>query len=332
VASIQKLENTWRAFVCRKTPEGVLVRKSGTFDSKREAKVWADRVEAEIKQGVVGEIAKRTFGDLLQRYADEVSPTKRGARWELLRLASVCRDPVAEVLLIDLAEPDIAAWRDRRLRSVSAGSVRREWTLLSHACHLGVKEWKWLTKNPCTDVRRPAKAVARDRLFACTEIERLLVAFGWEDGESPVTVSARIGYAMLFSLETGLRCGELCALTLADVEGRVAVVRVGKTRAATRRVPLSPYALTVAEIVGAGREPDSLLFDLKPSQIDALFRKTRDRCELPDLHWHDLRHTAVTRLARKLDVLSLARMIGHSDLRQLQVYFNRSAEDIADDL
>lgn len=31
----------------------------------------------------------------------------------------------------------------------------------------------------------------------------------------------------------------------------------------------------------------------------------------------------------KLDVLSLARMVGHKDLRQLQIYFNLSAEDMA---
>ena len=50
---------------------------------------------------------------------------------------------------------------------------------------------------------------------------------------------------------------------------------------------------------------------------------------IDDLHFHDLRHTAITRLASKLNILELARCVGHKDLRQLQVYFNMSAEDIA---
>ncbi|MEN8330573.1 site-specific integrase, partial [Acinetobacter baumannii] len=36
-----------------------------------------------------------------------------------------------------------------------------------------------------------------------------------------------------------------------------------------------------------------------------------------------------TRLARKLEVLDLARMIGHKDLRSLMVYYNATASEIA---
>jgi integrase len=48
-----------------------------------------------------------------------------------------------------------------------------------------------------------------------------------------------------------------------------------------------------------------------------------------DLHWHDTRHTAITRLAKKLNVLELARIVGHKDLRNLQIYYNESAEELA---
>ncbi len=34
-------------------------------------------------------------------------------------------------------------------------------------------------------------------------------------------------------------------------------------------------------------------------------------------------------LARKLDVLPLARMVGHTDLKMLMTYYNESAEDLA---
>lgn len=47
------------------------------------------------------------------------------------------------------------------------------------------------------------------------------------------------------------------------------------------------------------------------------------------LTFHDLRHSAITRLAKKLDVLALAKMVGHRDLRQLMIYYNPSAEELA---
>lgn len=50
---------------------------------------------------------------------------------------------------------------------------------------------------------------------------------------------------------------------------------------------------------------------------------------IDDLHFHDTRHTAITRLAKIFNVLELARIVGHRDLRNLQIYFNMTAEDMA---
>jgi len=50
---------------------------------------------------------------------------------------------------------------------------------------------------------------------------------------------------------------------------------------------------------------------------------------IDDGTFHDTRHLAITHLAKKLNVLDLARMVGHKDLRQLQLYYNESAETMA---
>lgn len=62
--------------------------------------------------------SKMTLGRLFQRYAREVSPTKRGARWEYVRLDALCRDTIADIPLRQIAPADFADWRDRRLRQV----------------------------------------------------------------------------------------------------------------------------------------------------------------------------------------------------------------------
>ena len=50
---------------------------------------------------------------------------------------------------------------------------------------------------------------------------------------------------------------------------------------------------------------------------------------LENLTFHDTRHEGLTRLARKLDVLDLARMVGHRDPRSLMIYYNATATEIA---
>lgn len=55
-----------------------------------------------------------------------------------------------------------------------------------------------------------------------------------------------------------------------------------------------------------------------------------DRLMIEDLHFHDTRAEALTRLARKVDVLTLAKISGHKDLRILQnAYYRETAEQIA---
>lgn len=74
------------------------------------------------------------------------------------------------------------------------------------------------------------------------------------------------------------------------------------------------------------REPrdDDLL-----TAIDSNWRKAVKAAQVVDLHFHDSRHLAITRLSKVLGLLELARMVGHRDLRMLQFYYNESAAETA---
>ena len=108
----------------------------------------------------------------------------------------------------------------------------------------------------------------------------------------------------------------------------------GKTPAARREVPLSTEALRILEQLrtndpSCANAPSQSVLGVKSASLDALFRKAKARAGIDGLHSHDSRAEAITRLAKKLDILSLARMVGHRDLRMLQVYYRESAEDLA---
>ena len=96
-----------------------------------------------------------------------------------------------------------------------------------------------------------------------------------------------------------------------------------------REVPLSARA---REIMAALPRDRPTCFDLNAKSRDTLWRKARDAAELGDLHFHDSRAEAIWRLSKKLDVLELARVIGHRDIKSLMIYYETSADELADRL
>lgn len=324
MASFRRKGNGWEASIQRKGAP----RRSKTFSTKSEATFWAAEVEKEILAGKKGGIPNKRFIDLLERYANEVSPTKKSAEWEVKRINAMRNYDIANVKLADLSASDFAVWRDFRLKTVSTGTVLREMNLLSHAINTAIKEWGWLKENPLSNIRRPAAPKSRDRLITDHEIEKLLYALCYEYDKETDSVSQRVAAAMLFAIETAMRASEITNLTWHNVnlEKRTALL-VETKNGTNRNVPLSTEAVRILKQVK--NDKYETVFGIKSSQIDSLFRKAKKRTMTSDLHFHDTRHLAITRLAKKLDVLELARMVGHKDLRQLMVYYNETAEQLA---
>lgn len=291
------------------------VRVSQTFATKAAAKEWAARQEYLILNGGINRPG--TLRELFDRYAREVSPTKRGARWEMIRLEMLARDPLGDVTLRDVSAGDLAAWRDRRSRAVGPGTVRREMSLMSSVFSVARKEWALLAENPLADVRWPSSPAARERRVTDTEVA-LLVA----TAKGLRTIEGRAIHAFRFAIETAMRAGEICGLDRSRISGSVAHLPLTKNGRA-REVPLSPAALALLDPL------DDNLFDLTPQNLDTGFRRVRDRARIKGLTFHDSRHEAITRLSKRLDPFELARVVGHSDLKQTLAYYNATAHELA---
>jgi integrase len=316
MASIRKLNSGYRAEVARNG-----IRKSKVFPTKQEAKDWAAQVEYEVlNRDKVA--AKLTLGEVFERYAREVSPSKRGHRWEAIRLEKIGRDAIAKIQLGDLSARDFSAWRDNRLKEVAPASVIREMQLMSSVLTVARRDWELIAVNPLSDVRKPSKPQPRDRLPTSAEIE----AMQFSAGEDLSKVTARAFHAFKFAMESAMRAGEIAGLEWDRVDlGRRVALLTHTKNGRSREVPLSSRAVSLLEALPK-LDP---VFGLSSRQLDVLFRKLRDRAGVEGLTFHDSRHAAITALSRKLDVLALARMVGHTDLRQLRVYYNESAEELA---
>lgn len=298
-------------------------RVSKVFPTKQAAKEWAARQEFLILDAVDKPVDHGTFGQAMDRYAREVSPTKRGEWWEVLKLGNFCKDPIAETNMAKLTPEMFAKWRDKRSTQVKPATVAREMQLMSAVLTCARREWGMIAVNPMSDVRRPKKPESRDRLPTADELLRLSHAAG----DDLTTATARAFHAFKFALETAMRSGEIVALTRDHIDLKRRVAKLTHTKnGRSREVPLSSEAVRLIEALPQDLDP---VFGLDNRMIDVLWRKVRDKAQADGLNFHDSRHAAITRLSTKLDVLALARMVGHSDLRMLQVYYNESAENLA---
>jgi len=306
------------------------VRESRVFATKTEAVAWAAQRETEIRtDNPTGIQRGRTLRAAFDRYEKEISVHKRGGDKESIRFTAIGRNvidgkPLKDWKLADITPDVLGKWRDYRLTvdQVKGSSVNRDLNLLSHVFSNAAKEWKWIATSPTTDVRRPDDPPPRDRLYTQDEIERLCAAMSIDLHQTaPVTSSTqRVGIAFLSAIETAMRAGEICGLMPGDIVGRVATLQ--QTKNGTKRpVPLSSRAVALLKLLPAPKDGGTV-FDLAPKLLDALFRKAKNKAMIEGVTFHDTRHLAITRLAKKLNVLDLARMVGHRDLKQLQVYYN----------
>lgn len=334
MATYRKRGDAWRAEVTKRG-----VRRSATFDTKAQAVAWATQLEAEILGGKIHAVKMtRTLADAMEKYRDEVTPSKGGARWEKIRLDKFIQELDFIGVLVDRITSDkIGEWRDSRLREVSPSTVNREMNLLSAVFEECRREWKWCSVNPMHGVRRPQEPPPREQRVTDEMVDALVDAMGYVRWEKPENKIQRVAMAMLFAIETGMRAGEIVGLTADRVFLERRYVRLVETKNGdARNVPLSTDA---AQILGLlmpdeGKKTGEPVFGLTSAILDALFRKYRDKAKvgcpaLETVRFHDTRHEAVSRLARKLDVLDLARMIGHRDIRSLMIYYNEHASDIA---
>lgn len=327
MATYRKRGKTWRVEV---TVKGA--RRSATFTTKEEAKRWAAKEETGLRDEANRNIPDKPFRDLMERYEREVTPSKRGAGPERKMIGRMLRDPLMEVSLRDLAPRDMTDWRDRRLSEVGSETVRRQMTVLSHACNIARREWGWLSSNPCSDVRRPPSSPARTRRPMEEETSALLLVLGYASEVPPRMQIARVGLAWLFAIETGMRAGEICNLTWNYVFDRHVYVAKSKN-GYPRDVPLSRAANELLDQLRPVTGDGESVFSLTASNLDALFRKAKRRAMVTDLHFHDSRREALTRLSKIYGVMELAKISGHRDLRTLQnVYYRPTIEELTDKL
>jgi integrase len=326
MASFRQRGGKWQARVLRNGyPD-----QTKSFETKADAEKWARSVESEIDKGQfvsVNEAQRNTLGDLIARYLVEVTPSMKGASEDTIRLKAIMRRPIARWSMANLSAARIAAYRDERLKNVSSGTVIRELAYLSAIINHARREWGINAPNPVQMVRKPQSPQARSRVLTDEEVSRLLQALEPTGRRSHWTKPI-----VQLALATAMRRGELLSLRWENIDliGRTAFLPDTKN-GDSRTVPLSTAAVQV--LAGLPRHISGVVFPLKAFTLDAAFKRGLRRAGLEGIRFHDLRRTAITRMAEKLpNVIELAAVSGHKSLMVLKRYYRPTAAELAQKL
>ena len=299
---------------------------SKMFDSKRDAESWARHHEAEMDRGVFldrTEADRTTLGELLERYLVEVTPLKKSALTEATRIKRFLREEsLAKYKTTALTGKLIAAYRDKRLGEVTGSSVNRDLSIISHVLNTAIKEWGLHITNPITQIRKPKENPQRERRLSGDEETRLMKEI------EAKTNNQWIKPAVLFAIETGMRRGEILSLKWKDVDLNKRVARLRDTKNGEgRSVPLTLKATCLLQALP--RSIDGRVFPISAEALKLAFGRAVKRAGINDLHFHDLRHEAVSRLFEKgLNVMEVATISGHKTLQMLKRYTHLSIDGL----
>jgi integrase len=315
---------------------------TATRDTKAEAQEWGRQQELLKLSGKLTPSSSVTVGQLFEAFDDAVASKTDSAKWNSLRIAKWGLDPLASVSLPDVTTHHINEWIDRRVKDVSGATVNRELNLMSSAFSYAVKDRRWLEINPCHGARRPERGRPRNPpLLSPDQVEAILIATGFHRDPLLLTKTARVGACFLLAQETGARSGELLRVSPADYWKdrrtlHIAAIERGGRKSSrsgranldpSRNVPLTERASELLDQLLVSMPADQpYVVGLNDSQRDALWRKAIKQAGLSDVHFHDMKHEAATRLAPFLDVLALSHAIGTKDVRLLRdTYYNNDA-------
>lgn len=258
----------------------------------------------------------------LDRYQREVSILKKGYEQEKWRVAHLKSSSLGSLAVAEVTSVHIATYRDERLRQtnprtgkpISTSTVRLEMSLLSNFFDICRIEWGFCDGNPTTNVRKPKPAPGRARRLLARE-ERLILRYA-SNHSNPNLYSI-----VVVALETAMRQGEILQLRWEHINLKTGIAHLPETKNGSKRdVPLSLKARDA--LIRMGVRPNGQVFSYTAHGLKSTWRFMLQKLAIDDLHFHDLRHEATSRLFElgTLDMMEVAAITGHKSLSMLKRY------------
>lgn len=291
-------------------------------DSKRQAEDVAASIKADIvreRYGFPGHQQNVHFEDFTKEFLSIYSkPNKRSWRSDESSINNLDRFFQGK-LLVEISPEFIEKYKAKRKNEVSEASTNRELALLKTMLNKAV-EWGKLKSNPAAKVKKFKEHGGRERIMSTDEMKRLVDAAA--DHLKPILVIA---------LNTGMRRGEILNLRWEDVDfARNFILVADSKNGRSRKVPMNGL---VAETLKNLKKEDTSLFIFCPRKskvpVKDVKRSFKTACRnagIKGLRFHDLRHTAASRMIEGgADLVTVSKILGHSTIQMTMRYCHPTA-------
>jgi len=316
MASIRKHRGKYQVQIRRRGYPSI----SRSFHQLKDAKEWArqmevqaDRQELEPDRKVLDTIS---LGALVKRYRDEVAARKKSKDVETIILNAFLRHPICKMPLSRIIPADFASYRDERLSEITPKSLSRQLSPIHNMFEVARDEWGLpIRENPLDRVKLKATDNRRERRLRDGEYERLIEA-------ATTRHNPWIEKVIIFAVETAMRRGEILGLrwNQVDLKRRCATILESKN-GYSRTIPLTPTALALLHSYRGDAGENDLVFPLTASALKMAWGRMLKQADIRDLHFHDLRHEAISRFFEMgLTVPEVALISGHRNSAMLSRY------------
>ena len=149
MATIRKQLGKWQVQIRRKNYPNIIktfIEKSSADKYVREIEVLMDR---EQFQDLSAE-ANTTLGDILKKYVNEITPSKKGAQWERYKINWLIRDKISLKTLTQLNSKDLYELKNELSTTRKPGTVRQYFHFINIAWSAAERIWgiNLPAKNP----------------------------------------------------------------------------------------------------------------------------------------------------------------------------------------
>ena len=321
------------------------IKRSATFASKTQAAKWAADIEAAIEgtgnAGLIAAPRGTTISQLIDAYA-ELEPKVKWGRTKSANLKRLSKE-FAAVPVKSFNQVHIREFLDKLTKSGATGV-----TLAGYLSTLGsALGWAHHSRriNIDPDLAKNARAAlshtgvktrGKQRSRIPTKAELTTLYKHWKDKSDLLQIP--MADITTIAIESGMRLAEICGLLIEDCNWKARTVMIRDRKSPTDKhgndqtIPLTQTAIDVLKRHAGKRNEGRVFPSVNHRSVSARFTRSCQQVDpqIIDLHFHDLRHYALTNFANKgLSLPELSLISGHKSFDMLKRYVNLKASDLA---
>lgn len=312
---------------------------TATFKRKTDALEWVAENELPMKRGkhIKNSNAKKhTVAELIERYIETELPNRKSDQGKYNMQLTWWKKQVGAYLLSSLDPIILAEYRDKLSKekcsiprkgmepkesekTLSNATINRYMASLSTVLSVAVKEYGWLDENPMLKVTKKKEPRGRVRFLTDKEVQKLL--------SESFKQSYELYLCVFIALSTGARYSEIANLTWKNVDLEHRQFHFLDTKNGDDRgvaitsnvydelIKFQKIRNIKSDYLFATKDGRTIIY------LRGQFENALEKAKIKDFHFHDLRHTAASYLAKNgCSLLEIATILGHKTLAMVQRY------------